>query len=95
MQAYGVIGATDENGSGGSNLDHLLEVAFEAEVGVAHGQHPGIDAAMGRMAGGASLAQRLVFKYVRPALGWMALQAVFILGEQGGAAAGTYAPLVR
>jgi len=86
LQAQGVIRATDEDGS----ATNLLEVAFEAKVGIAHGQHPGIDAAMCGMAGGAAFAQRLMFKYVRTTLGWMALQAVFILGEQGGAAAPHY-----
>ena len=91
LQAQGVIRTTDEDAS----ALNLLEVAFEAEVGVAHGQHPGIDAAMGRMAGGASFAQRLMFKHVRTALGRMTFQTIFFLGEQGGAAAGARASLVQ
>ena len=92
LQALGVILSTDEDGS---TRTLLLKVAFEAQVGIAHGQHLGIDAAMGGMADGATFLHRLVFKHVRPALGWMALQAVFLLGEQGGAAAGARASLVR
>ena len=92
LQALGVILSTDEDGS---TRTLLLEVAFEAKVGIAHGQHLGVDAAMGRMADGASFLQRLVFKYVRPALGRVAFKTVFVLGEQGGAAAGKHAPLVR
>ena len=47
------------------------------------------------MADGASFLQRLVFKYVRPALGRVTFKTVLTLGEQGGTAAGKYAPLVR
>lgn len=91
LQAHGVILPTNQDGS----TLNLLEVAFEAEVGIAHGQHLGVDAAMGRMADGATFLQRLVFKYVRPALGRVAFKTVFVLGEQGSAAAGEHAPLVR
>jgi hypothetical protein len=91
LQAQGVIRATDEDGS----APNLLEVAFEAKVGIAHGQHLGVDAAMGRMAGGTTLAQRLVFEYIRTALGGMTLQTILFLGEQRRAAASVRDPLVR
>ena len=92
LQASGVIFATDEDCS---TRSLLLEVAFEAKVGIAHGEHLGVDAAMGGMADGATFLHRLVFEYVRPALGRVAFKTVFVLGEQGGAAAGEHAPLVR
>ena len=92
LQTSSVIFAADEDGS---TRSLLLEVAFEAEVGIAHGQHLGVDAAMGGMADGASFLHCLVFKHVRPALGRVAFKTVFTLGEQGGAAAGKHASLVR
>jgi hypothetical protein len=91
LQAQGVIGPADEDGS----TLNLLKVAFEAKVGIAHGQQPGIDAAMGGMTGGASFTQRLMFEYVRAALGRVACKTVITLGEQDGAATGKYASLVR
>ena len=91
LQARGVIRATDQDGSAA----HLLEVAFKAKVRVAHGQQLCVDAAMGGMATSATLAQCLVFKYIRTALGWMTLQTVFFLGKQRRAAASVRDPLVR
>jgi len=91
LQASGVIFAADENGSA---LD-LLEVAFETEIGIAHGQHLRVDAAMGGVTSGAAFAHRLVFKHVWTALGRMTFKTIFVLREQGGAAAGQYASLVR
>ena len=52
LQAQGVIRSADEDGSARSLL---LEVAFEAEVRVAHGQQLGIDGAVRRVAGRCSL----------------------------------------
>ena len=92
LQAAGVIFTTDEDGS---TRTLLLEVAFKAKVGIAHGEHLGVDAAMGGMADRASFLHCLVFKHVRPALGRVAFKTVFILGKQGGAAAGKHASLVR
>ena len=92
LQAQGVILSTDEDGS---TRSLLLEVAFEAKVGIAHGQHLGVDAAMGRVADGATFPHRLVFKHVRTTLGRVAFKTVLTLGEQGGAAAGKDASLVR
>jgi len=90
-----MIFAPNEDADGCSILYLLLEVAFEAEVGIAHGQHFGVNAAMSRMAGGATFLHRLVFKNVRPALGRVAFKTVFVLGKQGRATAGEHASLVR
>ena len=59
-----VVYATNQDGTG---LD-LLEMAFQAQVGVPFGEHPGIDAAVRRMAGGAAFAHRLMLKHKRPVL---------------------------
>ena len=73
----------------------LLEVAFEAEVGIAHRKQLGVDAPMGGMASRATFAHRLVLEHIRPALGGMALQTVFLLREHLRAAARMRDPLVR
>ena len=54
-----------------------LEVAFEAEGLVARDQHDGIDRTVRIVAGGASLAQSLVFEYKRSALRRVTLEAGF------------------
>ena len=46
----------------------LLEVAFQAQVGIPFREQFGIDAAMRRMAGGAALAERLVLEDKRTLL---------------------------
>ena len=91
LQAHGVIRAADEDGS----TPNLLEVAFEAKVGIANGQQLGVDAAMRRVACRATFTQRLMFEDIRTALGGMTLETVLCLGEQRRAAADMNAPLVR
>jgi len=46
----------------------LLEMAFQAQVGIPFREQFGIDAAMRRMAGGAALAERLVLEDKRTLL---------------------------
>ena len=74
---------------------NLLEVAFQTQVRVAFSEHLGVDAAVRGMAGGAAFAQGLVLKNKRALLGRMALEAVFLLRKQLGAAAGMGDALVR
>ena len=64
----------------------LLEMAFQTKRLVAFRQHPLIDRAMGRMAGHTSFAQRLVLEYKGTSLGRVALEAGFVLAQQGHAA---------
>jgi len=82
--AGGVIYSADQDG--GTILD-LLKMAFQAQVGIPFGEHPGVDGAVRRMAGGAASAQGFVLKHKRPLLGRMALEAVFLLRQQLRAAA--------
>src|SRR5208282_3594968 len=63
LDAQGVIGAADEN----LPAADLLEVAFQAEVGVARRQEFCIDRSVGSVAGGASFAHRFVLEDERPA----------------------------
>ena len=88
-----MIGPADEDG--GPAVSHLLKMALEAEVGIAHGQHLGVDAAMGGVAGSATFLHRLVLKHIRTALGWMTFKTIVRLREQGGAAPGQDAAFVR
>ena len=64
----------------------LLEMAFQAEVGVADTEHLGVDAAMRAMAGGAAFAQRLVFEHERAPHSRMAFQTVLLARQQEGTA---------
>ena len=57
----------------------LLEMAFQAQVGIALHQHFGVDTPMRGMAGGATFAQGIVLEDKRPLLRGMALQAVVVL----------------
>ena len=91
LDAQGVIGAADEN----LPAADLLEVAFQAEVGVARRQEFCIDRSVGSVAGGASFAHRFVLEDERPALGGMAADAAFVLGEKGAAAASVNGAFVR
>ena len=92
-QARRVIHPADQDGRP-AVLD-LLEMAFQTQVRVAFGEHFGVDAAVRGMAGGAAFAQRLVLKDKWPLLGRMALDAIFLLRKQLGAAAGKGDALVR
>ena len=61
---------------------NFLEVAFQAEVGVALRQHFGINRAVWFVAERAPFANGLVFEHVRPSLGRMAFEACFVRGGQ-------------
>ena len=68
LQAQGVVRSANENLAAAD----LLEVAPQAQVGVAHLQHLGVDRAMRGMTDGAALTQRLVLEHERTALRGMA-----------------------
>ena len=84
-QTRGVINPADQDGR--PVLD-LLEMAFQTQVHVAFGEHLDVDTAVRGMAGGAAFAQGFVLKNKRSLLGRMALNAIFLLRKQLGAAAG-------
>jgi len=73
-QSRGVIRAADPD----SPATHLLEVTFQTQIRVAHGQHLRLDGPVRLMAGGATFAHRLVLEHKRTALGGMALQTGFV-----------------
>ena len=73
----------------------LLEVAAEAEIGVARNQHLLVNRSMRVVTGRASFAHRLVLEDKRPALSGVALTAGVVLGEQGGSTAPHRRALVR
>jgi len=91
LQTNGVIRTADEDGA----VSHLLEMALEAEVGITDGEHFGVHAAVGGVAGGAALAHGFVGKHIRPALSRMTFEAIVILRHQHRAAACVNAALVR
>ena len=72
-----------------------LRMAPKAEVQIALDQQLGVDAAVRGMAGGAAFAQGLVLKNKGSLLGRMALEAIFLLRKQLGAAASKGDALVR
>lgn len=80
----GVITTADQNRAG---RGLLLEMAFQAQRGVALGEHSLIHRPMRLMTGETALAQRLVLKHVRPALHGVALKTGFVRTRQFGAAA--------
>lgn len=82
VDTSGVYGSADHDVA---PLDSL-EMAFEAKIGIPHGEEFGVDRSVGAMAGGASFPHGFVFKDVGPVLGRVALQAEIILGQQGSAA---------
>jgi len=90
-QTRSMVHAADENRPA---LD-LLEVAFQTKVRIAFGEQFGVDAAVRGMAGGAAFAQGFVLKNKRPLLGGMALDTVFILRKQSGAAGNKSDSLMR
>ena len=91
LQALIVALATDQDDA----ALHLLEMAFQAQVRVAHVQHPGVDGAMRAVASGAAFAHGLVFKHMRTALRGMTLQTRFVLGAKRRAAVQVNRTLVR
>jgi len=62
----------------GSPRSRHLGVATEAQIGIAHGQHFGVDGAVGVVAGGATFTHSRVFKNDRLGLFPMALGATFV-----------------
>ena len=68
----GVVATADEDDAG---RGLLLEVALQAEVGVAALEHLGVHGAVRVVAGDAALAGRLVLEHIRAALLDVALQA--------------------
>lgn len=60
-----------------------LGMAFQAEVGVAFGDHLGVDRTVGRMAAGAAFAQRLVLEHERPGLLAVAGGALVVQARHG------------
>ncbi len=71
-----VIRASNENGA----ILNLLEMAFQTQVRVALGEHLRIDRSVNRVASGAPLAQRRMFKHKRPPLRGVAFETTFVLG---------------
>ena len=65
----------------------LLEVAFEAKIGVAGDEHLVVDSAVRVVTGGASFAHGLMLEDKRSALGGVALATGIVLGKQGRPAA--------
>ena len=80
-QTRGVIPAADVNPPVRRRALNL-RMAAETQVRIRHGQHLGVDRAMGIVAGRAAFAQRLMFEDERPALFAMALEAGLIAGRQ-------------
>src|SRR6185369_11052298 len=73
----------------------LLEVAFQAQVGVADRQHFGVHRAVRSMTNGAPLSGGLVLEHVWPALFGMTLDAAFVLRNQSGTPAAIRRALMR
>ena len=90
-QARSVVHSADQNCA---RLD-LLEMAFKTQVRVAFGEQFGVEAAVRGMAGRAAFAQGLVLENKRPLLGRMALDTVFVLRKQLGAAGDKSDTLMR
>src|SRR5579859_7907307 len=82
LEAQGVIGTTDEDAVAAD----LLEVAFEAQIGITHREQLGIDCTVRGVADGATFSGSLVLENVRPALLGMAAETALVFGKQGGAA---------
>ena len=74
-QARGMIHSTDQD----CPALGLLEVALEAEGGVALGEQLGVDATVRGVATGAAFAHGFVLKNINPLLRCMTLRAVFLL----------------
>jgi hypothetical protein len=78
-QPVGMVAVADENAP---VAGLLLEMAFQAKVRVALGQHPLVYRAVRRMAAYATFANRFVFEHKRPALGGVTLETRFVMPEQ-------------
>ena len=91
-QERGVVLSSNVNLAGGRLL---LEVAAQAERGVARNQQSCIHAAVRRVAGGAAFAHRLVLKHERTKLRRVALGADFILRQKFRPAAFNYGAFMR
>jgi hypothetical protein len=65
-----------------STARDLLEVTFQAKSGVAHGEHPGVDGAVGVVAGGASFAQSFMLEDEGTTLSSVATEARVALRQQ-------------
>ena len=66
------------NVDGGTTITHLLNMTFQAKVGIPFSQHHGIDAPMGTVARGATFPQRFMFERERATQGRVALETSFI-----------------
>ena len=75
LQAQRVVGPTYQNAS----ALHLLEMALEAKVGIAHGQHLGVHRTMRGVADCAAFTQRFMFEYVRSPLRRMTFETIVVL----------------
>lgn len=65
----------------------LLEMALQAEIGIANGEQLGVDRSVRVVTRGASFAQGVVLKGKGTVLGGVAAGATFILRNQSGPAA--------
>lgn len=83
LETHRVIGTADANDA----ALHLLEVAAQAEIRVTHRQHLRVHGTVRVVTSRATLAQCFMLEHERTALRRMALEAVFVLREQGCAAA--------
>ena len=91
LQARGVVGTANQNRA----AFDLLKMAFEAKIGIAHGQQFRVHAAVRRVTSSATFRQRFVFEDIRTALGRVTLQTIFFLREQPCAAASVCNSFVR
>lgn len=73
----------------------LLEVAFQAEIGVPFGEHLGIDRTMRLVAGSATLPRRFMLENEGATLGLMAPNAGLVAAMGGGCGPGQCPALVR
>jgi hypothetical protein len=69
------------NGSANDNVSALdfLEMTFEAEIRIAHGQHLGVDRTVCAVTGSAAFVHSFVFEHIRTTLIGMALETSSIL----------------
>ena len=72
------------DGAANDNISalHLLEMAFEAKVCIAHGEHLGVDRAMRTVTGSAAFMHRFVFEDIRTALIRVTLKTSGVLRSQ-------------
>ena len=91
-QRTAVVTSANKDNSG---CGLLLEVAFEAEGGVALHQHFAVDRAVNRVARRAAFTHRLMLENERPALRGMTLAAGLALHRRRKRSAESRVPLVR